>query len=207
MTRSRGFWNLIANRYSRQAIADPATYQAKLAQTRALMHPDMDVLEFGCGTGSTALLHAPYVKQITGIDYAPKMIAIANDKVGPDSNAAFHTSTLDDWAAADASYDMILGLNILHLLPDHRGAIAIAQRLLKPGGYLVTSTACLGDMGGIVKHLLPVGSALRILPYVACFSQAELETDLQSAGFTVLQSQRPAPLQGVFHISQKPRQA
>jgi len=36
------------------------------------------VFEFGAGTGSTALLHAPYVKHIYSTDYAKKMIAIAN---------------------------------------------------------------------------------------------------------------------------------
>ncbi len=204
MTRSRGFWNLIAKSYSKQAISDPANYEAKLAQTRALMHPDMTVLEFGCGTGSTALLHAPHVAHITGIDYSPKMIAIAQAKPANDGNVAFHTSTLEDWKAPDASYDMVLGLNILHLLPDHRGAIDIAYRLLKPGGYLITSTACLGDMGGIVKHLLPIGSALRIMPYVAQFTSHELEADMKNAGFAIKQSQRPSPNQGVFHICQKP---
>jgi methylase of polypeptide subunit release factors len=37
----------------------------------------MTVLEFGCGTGSTAIAHAPYVKRILATDVSAKMIEIA----------------------------------------------------------------------------------------------------------------------------------
>ena len=167
----------------------------------------MKVLEFGCGTGSTALVHASEVAQITGIDYSPKMIAIAKSKSSAVENVRFETSTLEDWNSDEGPYDMILGLNVLHLLPDHRQAIEVAHRLLKPRGYLVTSTACLGEMGGVIKRILPIGSALCLLPYVAHFTQSELEADFSNAGFSVLQSWKPGPEQGVFHIHQKSDQA
>ncbi len=32
----------------------------------------------GCGTGTTALIHAPFVKHITGIDISPNMLEIAH---------------------------------------------------------------------------------------------------------------------------------
>ncbi|MCB1843434.1 MAG: hypothetical protein KDI09_10770 [Halioglobus sp.] len=54
---SAEFWDRIAPGYSRQPIADAESYARKLAATQALMQPHMKVLEFGCGTGSTALAH------------------------------------------------------------------------------------------------------------------------------------------------------
>ena len=207
MTRSLGFWNFMAPRYARQTVSDQPSYAYKLAQTQALMHRDMNVLEFGCGTGSTALTHAPHVGQIKGIDYSPKMIDIARSKLGDSTNVHFETATLDGWTAPDASYDMIMGMNILHLLTDHKAALKRAYTLLKPNGYLVTSTACLGDMGGIVKHLLPIGSTLRLLPYVAQFTCDALEADFASAGFEVRQSWRPGEGRATFHICQKPSEA
>lgn len=45
----------MAKRYARQPIADEAAYRRKLEVTRTYFRPDMHVLEFGCGTGSTAL--------------------------------------------------------------------------------------------------------------------------------------------------------
>ena len=60
MTQSTKFWGKIADRYAKQPITDEATYQKKLQVTREYFQPEMEVLEFGCGTGSTAILHAPY---------------------------------------------------------------------------------------------------------------------------------------------------
>ena len=64
------FWNWNAERYARQAIADEASYQKKLAITQSYLTPDMRVVEFGCGTGSTAIVHAPKVK--TGTSCVPR---------------------------------------------------------------------------------------------------------------------------------------
>ena len=80
MSRSTKFWDRIAKRYSKQPIADEQAYQKKLAVTREYFRPEMQVLEFGCGTGSTAIAHAPYVKHIHASDISSKMIAIAKQK-------------------------------------------------------------------------------------------------------------------------------
>ena len=120
------FWNWTAERYSRQAIADEASYQKKLAITQKYLTPDMHVVEFGCGTGSTAVLHAPKVKTYHAIDVAEKMVEIGRGKATEAglSNLTFTVGTLEEAALPDASCDAILGLNILHLLPDLGGTVA-----------------------------------------------------------------------------------
>ena len=80
MNQSTKFWDKIAERYSKQPIADEAAYQKKLQVTREYFQPDMEIVEFGCGTGSTAITHAPYVKHIHAIDISSKMIEIAQGK-------------------------------------------------------------------------------------------------------------------------------
>ena len=59
MDRETKFWNKLADKYSRQSVRDEAGYQKKLEVTREYLQPDMEVLEIGCGTGSTAIAHAP----------------------------------------------------------------------------------------------------------------------------------------------------
>ena len=75
-----GFWDRIAERYSKRPVADEAAYQKKLQVTREYFQPDMAVLEFGCGTGSTTITHSPYVRHIRAIDISSKMIEIAKGK-------------------------------------------------------------------------------------------------------------------------------
>ena len=80
MDQSAKFWDKIAARYSKRPIADDAAYQKKLQVTHEYFRPDMEAMEFGCGTGSTAIVHAPYVKHIQAIDISSKMIEIAQGK-------------------------------------------------------------------------------------------------------------------------------
>ena len=81
MSQPSRFWDKIADRYAKKPVSDEAAYQKKLRVTRDYLRPDMDVLEFGCGTGSTAITHAPFVKHIQAIDISSRMIEIAHGKV------------------------------------------------------------------------------------------------------------------------------
>jgi ubiquinone/menaquinone biosynthesis C-methylase UbiE len=80
MAYSQWFWDAIAKRYSRQTISDETAYQHKLHVTQSYLSAESDVLEFGCGTGSTAIAHAGRVRPIRGIDVSPNMLAIAREK-------------------------------------------------------------------------------------------------------------------------------
>lgn len=118
MDMSAKFWDRMAEGYSKSPIADEEAYQKKLQITQGYFKADMDVLEFGCGTGSTAIIHAPYVKHYHAIDISPKMIEIAQNKADTQNiqNITFEASSMDELKAADQSYDAVLGLSILHLL-------------------------------------------------------------------------------------------
>ena len=54
MNREEKFWNRMADGYSKSKISDEESYQKKLKISQSYFKPDMEVLEFGCGTGSTA---------------------------------------------------------------------------------------------------------------------------------------------------------
>lgn len=206
LPRSSGFWNRVAARYARKPVADEAAYQRKLRITQTYLRPGMRVLEFGCGTGSTALNHAPFVQSILAIDYSKKMIEIARDKAhaGGVSNVAFECSSIEDLADPDESYDAVLGLSTLHLLENKEAVICKVLRLLKPGGVFVSSTVCVGDMKGLFKWILPIGSALRVLPVVRVFSAESLVASLVGAGFEIYDQWRPGPDKPVFIVAKKP---
>ena len=144
---AENFWDRIAARYARTPIADEQTYQRKLAETQEYLRPDSRVLEFGCGTGSTAVHHAAQVAHIDAIDISRNMLDIGHQKAHEAalSNIHFTQADLVDFAALGDSYDAVLGLNVLHLVPHRRETIAEVARILKRGGVFVSSTACLGN--------------------------------------------------------------
>lgn len=206
MDRSARFWDKIAERYSKRPIADEAAYEKKLQATREYFRRDMKVLEFGCGTGSTAIAHAPYVQHIHATDISSKMIEIARGKADAANveNATFEQSTIEELSAPDQAYDSVLGLSILHLLEDKEAVIAKVCKLLKPGGVFVTSTVCLGDKMKFFRFIVPVGRFLGLMPFVSVFTTNDLENSLTSAGFAIDYQWRPEKGMAVFIVARKP---
>ncbi len=215
MNHSAKFWDKIAEGYSKQPIADEASYQKKLQVTREYFKPDMEVLEFGCGTGSTAIAHAPYVKHIRAIDISSKMIEIAQGKAEAANikNVTFEQLSIDELTVSDETLDVVLGLSILHLLENKEEVIAKVYKMLKPGGIFVTSTACLGDTMKWFKVIAPIGIFLGLMPLVKVFTTKELSDSLTDAGFTIDYHWQPSKsiskgmfkFKGVFIVAKKVR--
>lgn len=208
MDRTTRFWDKIANRYSRKPVADEAAYQKKLAITREYFHPEAEVLEIGCGTGSTAIAHAPYVKKIMATDISARMIEIAREKADTQDidNVTFERLAIDELEVPDESYDAVLGLSILHLLKNKDEVIAKVHRMLKPAGIFVSSTACLGDSMKFFKYIGPIGRFFGLIPYVAIFSQQEFVDSLTDAGFKIDYQWQPGKAKAVFIVAKKAEQ-
>jgi ubiquinone/menaquinone biosynthesis C-methylase UbiE len=205
MDRETAFWNKLADKYSRRPISDEATYQKKLDITRKYFKPDMDVLEIGCGTGTTAIAHAPFVGHIRATDLSTRMVEIAKDKAKAEGidNVTFEALSVDALDVPDASIDAVLAHNILHLLEDKQRAITDIHKMLKPGGVFVTSTACIGDMMLPLRLIIPVGRLLRLFPLVKVFSVAELQESLVNAGFEIDYEWQPKKSAPAFIICRK----
>ena len=206
MNSSQAFWNRRAAKYAASPVADQAAYEEKLARTRKLLTPDMNMLEFGCGTGSTALIHAPNVRSILAIDYSEEMIGIARakaEKAGI-TNITFRTDAIETLDAEDASFDIVLGMSILHLVDDRRHVIERVHALLRPDGHFVSSTACIGTMSPILRWILPLGGKLGLIPKLGIFTDETLARDLETAGFVIKDKWRAKPGSALFIMAQKP---
>ena len=208
MPAETAFWDRHAEGYAKRPVADQASYEKKLAVTRRYFRPDMEVLEFGCGTGSTALLHAPHVGRLDAYDISPGMVAIAERKLRDSGieNLTFGVSSIEDLEIPDSSKDMVLALSILHLLKDRAAVLDQVHRMLKPGGLFVTSTVCLGDSlpMQIFRVIGPIGRALGLLPLVRVIPMERLLRELKDAGFLIDYCWRPGPTKSAFIVAKKP---
>lgn len=206
MSNSAKFWDRMARRYSKQPIKDEASYQEKLRRTRQYLGPALEVVEIGCGTGSTAIAHAPHVKHVLATDVSSAMIDIARDKANDAgaNNVTFEVASVDQTKLADESVDVVLALNVLHLLEDHEQALERIYTALKPNGVFISSTACLGDMSRALRFFLPLGKTLRLLPHISFFTRTQLEQNLDGAGFDVEDAWQPGEGKAVFIVARKP---
>jgi ubiquinone/menaquinone biosynthesis C-methylase UbiE len=199
------FWNRMARRYSRRPIADGDAYRHKLEITQSFMRPDIQVLEFGCGTGTTALHHAPHVARYLAIDFSAAMIEIAREKAADAGccSVDFEVSSIEQMEEPDTRFDMILGMSILHLVRDRAAVIAKVHRMLAPGGLFVSSTACLGDMPWPLCVFAATGRALRVFPYLAIFGTDTLRRELEAAGFDIEYDWHPGRDKALFLVARK----
>ncbi len=198
------FWDRVAPGYSKKPVSDTASYARKLAATQGLMRTDMQVLEFGCGTGSTALAHAPHVAHIDATDVSAAMIAIARQKAedaGID-NVSFRQSSLENFDA-NGQYDMVLAMNLLHLLPERNMALEKIDRLLKPGGFFVSSTVCLADRMWFLRPVIPVLRWMGKAPYVSFLGADNVLREVAEAGFSVRERFSHGRANSLFLIAEK----
>ncbi len=205
MGSSEKFWDKNAKRYSKRPIANEAAYQKKLHITQEYLRPDMSVLELGCGTGSTAIVHAPFVKHIRAVDISPRMLEIAraNAEAQRIRNITFDCTTIDKLEVPDQSVDAVLALSVLHLLADWQAVIGRVHRMLKAGGVFVTSTACIGDSMKFFKLAAPVGQFFGVMPLVKVFTTRELTIGFSDAGFKIERQWQPGRNKAVFIVARK----
>jgi ubiquinone/menaquinone biosynthesis C-methylase UbiE len=205
MVDSAKFWDRMAKRYSKMPIADEAAYEKKLQLTRDYFRPDMKVFEFGCGTGTTAIVHAPYVKHIQAIDVSSNMIEIAQSKAEAENigNVTFQCSGMDEFNVSDHSFDAVLGLNVVHLMGNMDEVFSRVHKLLKSEGVFITSTPCIGIMIPLFKIIAPLGKFLGLLPTIKDVSIGELESSLKKAGFDIDYQWQPENKKSLFIVARK----
>lgn len=187
------FWDKLADKYSRQPISDQETYEKKLDITRTYLTPESDVFEFGCGTGSTAILHAPHVRSILATDVAPNMIEIGRQRAreAGAENVALECTDIETYDPQARRFDVVLGLNIIHLCRDPLAVMQKAKDLLKPGGYFIQSTVCLKDAMPVAPFIIPVMQLIGKAPHVKFMKRDQLFEMMDVAGFHVVETFRP----------------
>ena len=189
------FWDRISRKYAKDAIADLGGYERTLDRTRALLKPDDQVLELGCGTGSTALRLAGDVRSYLATDLSAGMIAIAKEKQAASAIADldFQIATAEASMLEAGRFNAVLGFNYLHMVRDVPGTLRRIHALLAPSGLLISKTPCLGDMTPLLSLvLLPAMRAIGMAPYVSVLRQAELCELVSSTGFDILATENHA---------------
>jgi ubiquinone/menaquinone biosynthesis C-methylase UbiE len=101
---------------------------------------DLEIIEYGCGTGSYAFSLAKNgTKNVTGIDISSVAIEVATDKAmseGIEGNLSFEVMNAEELTFNHSSIDLICGSGILHHLELEK-AIKSIVNVLKPDGTAI----------------------------------------------------------------------
>ena len=125
-------------------------YDEIAAKMKDSLNRQMQVLELACGTGLISRRIVGSVKSLEATDFSPEMIAEAKKNV---RSARLHLSVQDAASLpyAPESFDAVIIVNALHILPEPGKVLAEIHRVLKPDGLLFAPTFVHGE--GIGCHL------------------------------------------------------
>jgi ubiquinone/menaquinone biosynthesis C-methylase UbiE len=199
------FWNKAAPKYAKDAIGDMPAYEETLDRMREILQPHHRVLELGCGTGSTALELADSVDRYIATDVASKMVEIAQEKLTEQSPQNLSFAVQDAGVMTSGSNDVVLALNLLHLLPDLENTLAEIYKALPSGGLLISKTGLLKDGLWLLPLVIPLMRAIGKAPFVRSLSGKSLIVLLENAGFEVTEKLvQSGIVPRVFIVAQKP---
>jgi len=150
----------------------------------------LDALDAGCGTGFLAFELAARGHRVTGVDFAPAMIAEARRKAAERGiSARFEEADAEQLPFVPASFDLAISRHVLWTLPHPEAAIDEWIRVLRPGGRLVVVDGQFDAGAGPV----PAGSARSSeeyaavgdqLPFLGGRSREEIEAVLAAHGLS-----------------------
>ncbi len=211
-SKNARFWDKWAKRYQRKAVPDPEAYAKKLKKTQEFLCADSNVLELGCGTGSTAMAHAPFARTILASDFSPKMIEFAQNRAGfvGIKNVTFKVSDIESEALSATKtplekdgYDMVMAHSVLHLVSQPDAVTEFVSTRLKPGGVFVQNTPILGDTKPFLKHVFRFANKVGLLPLLHCLSKNGLFASLEKHGFSIEYEWFHRKTDSIFIIARK----
>lgn len=101
-------------------------------------------LEIGIGTGRIAAPFITHGYQYSGVDISRAMMAQLRKKF-PGKNLNTLQADVTALPFGDASFEVVLAVHILHLVPEWRKAVDEAFRVLVPGGFFVQGSNVHGE--------------------------------------------------------------
>ena len=128
-------WDWYAPIYKRAMRAEERSYAFLYRRIPKLIR-GKEVLELATGPGALAKRIAPVTKHMLATDYSEGMIAEAK-KGACSNNLRFEVADALSLPYADASFDAVVIVNALHLLPEPERALREMARVLRPDGVLI----------------------------------------------------------------------
>lgn len=116
---------------------------ASAISRKIVLTTDMDVMDFGCGTGLLTIQLQPLVRSVTGVDSSQGMLDIFKGKIAKLKLNRVNglLVDLDNGDSLDGNYDLVVSNMTLHHIKEIEPLITRFHSIIAPAGYL-----CIADL-------------------------------------------------------------
>ena len=102
------------------------------------LQPDMDVMDFGCGTGLLTLQIQPLVRSITGIDSSQGMLNVLDMKIQNQSitNVKSYLTDISRGVLPSGEYDLVVSSMTFHHIKDIPSLLSAMAGVTRSSGQI-----------------------------------------------------------------------
>jgi len=175
----RSFFDSVAGRLGRDYV--PGKSWKSMAEMLLRLMPPMVIADLGAGEGAFALLLAQQAKKVIAVDTSAKMLEVGRELALRHGvhNVEYRQGDMEEVPIGDGEVDLVFFSQSLHHALHPERAVNEAGRVLRPGGRIVILD--------LVKHRYEEARELYADEWLG-FSEVELETMLEKAGFLNVQT-------------------
>ena len=173
--KTRAFFDSVAGRLGRDYV--PGKSWKSLAEALLGIMPPMTIADLGAGEGAFALLLAARARKVIAVDSSARMIDVGREQAARHglSNIDFRLGDMEELPIGSGEVDLVFFSQSLHHALHPARALEEAWRILAPGGRIAVLD--------LAKHRFEEARELYADEWLG-FSEAELESMLEKAGFT-----------------------
>ena len=184
------YWGRLANKFDGGSIhvVGSTVYQnVKVWLTNQFSDADK-VLEFGCGTGYFSQMVTDKVKHLTATDLSKEMLEQAKKKLSQYNNVEVQKEDCYGTSFEDYMFDVVLLVNLLHIVKEPDTVLNESYRVLKPGGRVVIvdltgyGMPFFSKMGLGIRYVRTWGKPT---PHNRSLNPTELSETVKEAGFAI----------------------
>jgi ArsR family transcriptional regulator len=177
--RMRAFFDSVAGRLGRDYV--PGKSWKSLAEALLRLMPPLTIADLGSGEGSFALLLAQRAKRVIAVDSSARMIDVGREQAVRHGvvSVEFRLGDIEEVPIGDGEVDLVFFSQSLHHALHPERALEEAWRILVPGGRIAVLD--------LLKHRFEEARELYADQWLG-FSEAELESMLEDAGFSSVQA-------------------
>jgi ubiquinone/menaquinone biosynthesis C-methylase UbiE len=147
-----------------------------------------DVLELGCGSGTYSSALASRANRLCVTDVSEQMLSVCRQRLGHLDNATIDRQDCFSLSYPEGTFDAVVMVNLLHVIPEPEKALRESRRVLKERGTLIVVSFTTAGMsfrhkiGMIYRYLRAFGKP----PAAAkTLTPDGVRSMMESQGFTV----------------------